>query len=326
VFDAETNQPLVGEISYYFFGNRELEAAIPGLRAAYVDGRYWTNANGEFRVPVLPSRGILAFRDSGSLPNGDNVDRFPRGFGANAIEGAEELGGTKMFPTAPSYLIPANYTRVAEVHPMDGEETVRVDMPLLASRPITLRAVDEEAKPVGKFQVYGASERAGWQQTEGPQFEIVDLLPGEQRKVFVYHRDRNLVGGGIVKHGTEETVQIELTRAGSIEGRLVDADGEPITDASLTAHYEKLGSGDNSAIWAPHPRLTANPTNIPVDKQGRFRLEGLIPGWSYHARASAPRKMGSDVRSTVIGSPFEDLQVEPGEHKDLGDVVVERPQ
>ncbi|HQU43061.1 MAG TPA: carboxypeptidase-like regulatory domain-containing protein, partial [Pirellulales bacterium] len=201
-----------------------------------------------------------------------------------------------------------------------GQETIHVDMSLFASRPVTVR-VESEGEPVTKFEAYG-NERWEWQQQDGPEFEIVDLRPGERRKVFVFHRGRNLAGGGFVEYGANEAVRIELVKAGSVTGRLVDADGEPIDDATLFVNYEKLRSGDDSAIWARHPTLSANPTKIPVDKNGRFRLDGLIPGWTYHAYASAPRPYQNQMISTIIGSPLKGVQVNAGEVKDLGDLVV----
>ncbi len=322
VFDSTTDKPFTGELIYYFFRNPELEAAIPGLRTAYLDGRYWTNANGEFRVPVPPTRGVLAFRYDGRAIDRDGIDRFARGFGADEIRGSEDFGGSKAFPTLPFYLTPGNYERVAEVPAAEGRNVVRVEMPLFASPPVTVRAVDPEGNGVTDFQVYGANERFGWQAQEGQQFEIVDLRPGEKRKVFVFHRQRNLAGGGFATHGMKETLEIKLLAAGSIRGRLVDAAGEPIDDASLFVQYEKLNSDDDSAIWAPHPKLSANPTTIPVDQEGRFHLDGLIPGWSYHANASAPRKYQGEIMDMFIGQPFENVQVEPGETKDLGDLLV----
>jgi hypothetical protein len=326
VFDAETRKPFTGEITYHLFRNRELEEAIPGLRQAFVDGLYWTNADGEFRVPVLPSRGVLAFCYDGRSMDRDGIDRFPRGFGADDIGGSEEMGGTKVFPTLPFYLMPENYERVAEVPATSGEESIRVDMPLFSSHPVKVHVVDAAGEPVIKFEAYGANERWGWQQHDGPEFAIEDLRPGERRKVFVFHRGQSLAGGGFVEYGAKQAVRIELVKAGSVTARLVDADGEPINDATLFANYEKLRSDDNSAIWASHPSLTANPTNIPVDKNGRFRLDGLIPGWSYHAYASAPRPNQGQILGIVIGTAFKGVEVKAGENKDLGDLVVRADQ
>jgi beta-lactamase regulating signal transducer with metallopeptidase domain/protocatechuate 3,4-dioxygenase beta subunit len=43
VYDAETQKPFTGEISYYFFRDRKQEESIPGLKKAFIDGLYWTN-------------------------------------------------------------------------------------------------------------------------------------------------------------------------------------------------------------------------------------------------------------------------------------------
>jgi hypothetical protein len=67
----------------------------------------------------------------------------------------------------------------------------------------------------------------------------------------------------------------------------------------------------------------ANPTQIPVDRDGRFQLDGLIPGWKYSARASAPRKMRGEMMSVGIGRVFDDVMVEAGQELDLGEIVLE---
>ncbi len=208
-----------------------------------MDGRYWTNSKGEFRVPVLPSRGVLAFNYSGDSMDRDGIDRYPRGQGAEGIAGAMDLGGVKGFPTRPHFLTPSNYERVAEVNPKPGEKTIRVDLSLVASRPVVVKVVDDKKQPLADYQVYGASERSGWERKTEDQFEISDLNPKERRKVFVFHRERKLVGATVVSEGEEDTVQISLGAAGRVTGRLVDEDGKPITDASLFADYEKTQGG-----------------------------------------------------------------------------------
>ncbi|MFV1963896.1 MAG: M56 family metallopeptidase [Pirellulaceae bacterium] len=321
VYDAEADQSFVGEITYYYFSNPDLEASVPGLRKAYVDGAYWTNANGEFRLPVLPGRGILAYRYSGHAMDRDGIDRYPRGYGAEWIDGADDRGGLKLFRTRPN-LMPSNYQRVVEVHPTNEQETVRADMLLVASRTVTIRVVDEDGRPVKDYQCYGAARNWGWQRQEAGEFEVKGLKPQERRKVFVYHRQRNLAGVTIVDETNRVAVEIKLQPAGRILGRLIDSDGEPITDATVWTNYEKLRADDDAAIWAPHPELSANPTQIPVDEDGRFRLDGLIPGKIYSAHASAPRNPYGEMVDLIIGSPFDDVRVQAGEEKDLGDIVI----
>ena len=86
----------------------------------------------------------------------------------------------------------------------------------------------------------------------------------------------------------------------TLTGRVVNADGEPWGEAELSPFL--LPSG--------YPKL---------DKDGRFRIEGLIPGKPYTLRLFVDH-------SRLEGFIVKDLKVGPGEVKDLGDVVPETPK
>ena len=182
VYDAQTDQPFTGTISYYWFRNRDLERQIPGLFYASVDDLYCTNSKGEFRLPVLPTRGILAFNYRGSAAGQDSIDRFPARRGAEAIAGAEAMGGLKSFPTLPHYLIPGNYERVAEVNPQIGQAAIRVDLPLYAGQSVKIRVVDAGGKPITGCEFYGVNERWGWQELSSAEPVIEDLRPESAAK------------------------------------------------------------------------------------------------------------------------------------------------
>ncbi len=121
-----------------------------------------------------------------------------------------------------------------------------------------------------------------------------------------------------VNDKTKERITVRLTPGGSMHGRLVSEDGEPITDATLSARID----ASDSATWPPHPALVSNPTQIPVDKNGSFRIDGLVPGKRYPARVSALRKKNGEMFQTSIGTVFDDVQIEAGKTLDLGDVLV----
>ncbi|MEM9660248.1 MAG: carboxypeptidase-like regulatory domain-containing protein, partial [Planctomycetota bacterium] len=290
VYDSGNDQPLTGQIEYYYFRNEALEEQWPGLRQALVDGRYWTNRNGEFRVPVLPTRGILAYRyEAATTEEAFNpiIDKYPRGYGAESIEGVDER--LQAFPTDPLYLWAEEYHRLIEIDPAADQDVVRAEMPLFASRSIVVRPASPDGDPVRDYQVYGAENSWDWQLNEDPECEVRGLKEGERRKVFVYHRARDLVGAAMVESSDRDPVEVVLRPAGTISGRLVDPDGEPIRDATLGVKFEQLRDEKDTAVWAPHPGKSSFPTKIPVDDQGRFRLTGIVPGMKYNAWASAPR-------------------------------------
>lgn len=315
VYDAETKEPLTGELTYSLFHDPKLEQAIPGLRRAFLDELYFTNANGEFRVPVLPARGILAFRYSGPK---DSLT-YPRGAGAESIDGAEGSGSVRMYPTLPFYLIAENYGKLVEVHPKEGQEQVAADMPLSAGITATVHAVSAPGEPLAGVEVFGANWH--WRRSEEVDIRIIGLQRGQPRKVLLYHPPTGLVGAGTVDDQAASPVEIPLVASGSVRGRLVDEDGEPITDATIVSDYELSQTDARSGVWPPQPGLTSNPTNLPVDKDGRFQIVGLIPGWRYNARATARRSMSGQMVNQGIGNVFADVSVTSGQVLELGDVT-----
>jgi len=321
VFDPETNKTYTGEISYYFFLNPELKAAIPGIYKGDVDGRYYTNSKGEFRIPVLHAPGVLAYRYEAAGFDRSGIDRFPRGSGEDQITAKKESFGA--FATAPSYLMPGNYERVLEIRPTADQTELTADMPLIACPPIKVRVVDADGKPINKYILHGASERWGWQPQTSADVTVTDLKPNEKRKLFAFDRDRNLAGFATVTYGEKETVLISLQKGGSIVGTIVDPDQNPRANVTLIPNLEKLRGQNDVGMWASVLNQSVQPTDVAVDKQGRFRLDGIVPGLKYNAHASATRRNNNgQMDSIIIGAALTDVVVAPGEVKDLGLIVV----
>lgn len=321
VFDAKTKEPLTGKLSYYIFRDAELEKTVPGLRDAFVDELYFTNANGEFRVPVLAARGVLAFFYSGRK----DVTAYPRGAGAESIDGAEqEQGSWRMYPTLPHYLLADNYWKVVEVHPMADQRMVRADMPLSSGTTVEVRALSATGHPVPDIDIFAA--QFGWAQNRPSQFEVVGLQPNENRKVFAWQPLAKLAGGTSVNATMKEPAVVTMQASGSVRGRLVDEEGQPITDATIEPALEDVLTNAKVAAWPYQPGRIQNPDGVPVDSEGRFQIVGLAPGWQYTGRITSARMMQGSMREMIVGQAFEGVTVEPGEEKDLGNIVVKQEQ
>lgn len=310
-YDVTDKQPRTGEVEYFIFRNAELERELRSLKVSYLVERYHTDAEGKFRVPVLHTRGILTFRYSDL--DGGNMDSYPRGVGADKIAGATDNG--QIFETLPHYLLTMNHSMLIEISPKVDDERVTVDFALSHGRTIYVDVVDDQGQPISSGLEYcGQTDFSGWDRSNGATCEIKGLQPGESREVRFFCRPRNLVGSIVVDEKTEDRVRVTLTTGGAIRCRLVDEDGEPITDAILSAN------------WPPHPELMASNTQIPVDKEGRFHIEGLIPGKNYTASVSAPRKLNGLMQSMILGSVLQDAVVEAGKTVDVGDVTPTSPK
>ncbi len=325
VFDADTKKPMVGSISYYFFRNPELLGELPGLRYTHIQWDSWTNRDGYFRVPVLPTRGILAYEHhpiSHEEAMQPTIDRYPRGQGAESIKGKEE--GMNAFSTYPTYLMAENYQRLIEINPDGSQDSVNADIATVASRRVFARPAWPADVSANNYHVYGITQW-GWKTVTTPEFEIKGIKPGEDRKVFVYHRESDLVGTVTISASDNaaspaNATTIEVQPAGTIIGRLLDADGEPMPDATLSWDYNSASDPD-TGVWAPDPGKRTNPSVNEIENDGSFRLTGIVPGMNYTGSASANRKMFTTrMTPTHIGNPFTDVRVKAGETKDLGDL------
>ena len=322
VFDADSKKPLHGAVNAFYFRNPELERQVR-LHGSFIQGTHRTDPNGNYRIPVQATRGILTFRLFGS----EEFSRYPRGAGAALIEGMEDR--LKCFPTLPIYLLPNNYSRLLEFHPDGSQETIKVDVPLSSGPRIVVKPTWPDGVEVKKYQVYGRTSSWRWEKADSPSFEVEALESGEERNVFVFSHEHDLVGAVTVSAPEEPTKQhkkpleVRMERAGQIVGRLVDSDGEPITDARMW-WSQKPREQPGWGVWAPDPNKNRNTNSINTDDEGRFRITGIVPGWRYTASASADRKWHTDMMSsTHIGIPFDNVKVKPGEAKDLGDLVTQ---
>ncbi|MEM9646427.1 MAG: carboxypeptidase-like regulatory domain-containing protein, partial [Planctomycetota bacterium] len=317
VFDAETKEPFQGEVSYFSFLTDSVDEQYPGSKWAFLDGRYFTNANGEFKLPVMRAPGVIAFSTGNRSPG--LMAKFPRGLGTHELEQFRDPKDG-YYRTAPHYLHPGNFNRVALVDPGIDEDDVVVDLPLESSPPIKVSILGPSGEPYEpEVEFYGGNERYGWYATRRRPLVIEDLLPHQSRKAFAFDRNRQLIGGIIVRHGQEAPFELRMQKAGSVRGRLLDKDGSPIVDAHITVDYGKFQEDDVTGMWAAVKGQSANPTQIQVDEQGRFSIVGLSPDWIYSAHADH-RRMGF---TRVFGDVFKDLKIKPGESRDLGDVVLD---
>lgn len=240
--------------------------------------------------------------------------------------------------SATGSMIPWNFNALMDFKPEPGAKTVRTDIPMRSCKPFRINVVMADgSKPklatvkpgyepspgpdemYPEFEVHGLVE--GWPRDlkKTLEYEITDLTDKATRKVFVYHVKSKLAGGVFVSQDTPQPATIRLRPAGSISGRLVDEDGEPITEAVLvnSVNYDNV---PNAGIWTDHPGRISGPNQIPVNKEGRFHIGGLLEDWQYSASVMT-EKRGEQMRQQ-LGQAFENISIETGKHRDLGDLTV----
>jgi RNA polymerase sigma factor (sigma-70 family) len=182
------------------------------------------------------------------------------------------------------------------------------------------RLIGPNGKPVTGARVYGQTSRWGnFRTLEADSFDVYGLERGRPRLVLFAHQDLHLVGSVVLKDDdvkSEAPLVVRLERAGSIKGRLVDQDDQPLAGAKLGAMtYCAEGvnlPGGPDGLWPDNETITA-------DADGRFQVDGLKRDAKTFISVTAGTR--PNVRLSA-GHVLENLTAEPGEVRDLGNVRV----
>jgi beta-lactamase regulating signal transducer with metallopeptidase domain/protocatechuate 3,4-dioxygenase beta subunit/5-hydroxyisourate hydrolase-like protein (transthyretin family) len=314
VVDGVTGEPARGYVqSFAFTDNPHLKDA-PTFGNGDFRHHYWTDADGRFAIPVLPGPGILAF-------NADDHEKYPRGAGEESIKGPKEGSGLAFYRTQPSYCIPKNHHFLAplDFEPGAGEQTLNITLGSGATIPG--RIVDAGGQPVSDCYLYGENGYSSWYSHEATTFTVNGYFPREGRRLMAWDPATNEAGEVEITGEAPESVEIVLRPAGKITGRVLDDDGEPLAGGMLINDPYR-GDSKHSDRGSLITRQDGKP--LATDAQGRFEFAGLLPGRKYSAGVQGLRTFGDSRKHlTLLGTIFEDVTVQPGETKDLGDVTIQ---
>jgi hypothetical protein len=110
-----------------------------------------------------------------------------------------------------------------------------------------------------------------------------------------------------VREGDEkEPVTIRLLPTAVLTGRLLEGDGQPIAGAEVYVLYATVGRQftKSQPRWEP-PR---------TDKDGRFRVEGIVPGVKVDLGFLKGR------HRWISQTPLDLKPLQSGQTRDLGDI------
>jgi RNA polymerase sigma factor (sigma-70 family) len=284
IIDKATGRPVRGGFDCFCFTDRPDAAELPLLGIAPMG---WTQKDGSFRTVALPGRGLIAVRA--------DRDEYRMGVGADQIKGPRE---GPLLMTHPYLLYPGNFHKVVEVSSRPGEESVACDVVLEAGHTLKGTVLGPDGKPLAGAHAAGLRPPGYWeaQPLKEAEFTLRGLGPGERRLVQMIHYGKRLAGWREVGGDEKGPVRVRLEPWGSVTGRLVTPDGEPVTNVAV-------GLG-------VLPRVQPG-------KDGKFRVEGLAPGLKYGLSVTREAYL-----LEISGRGIENLTTRPGETKDLGDIRV----
>jgi hypothetical protein len=319
VLDRATGKPVRGSVRYFRTGDNPFAANYKTLGQDPFGISEWgaIGPDGSFTVLGIPRPGVLVVLAWDSA-------RYPR------IDSRVVLTnlGVNSWPTAPAQL-------TVKIDPREGNPK-SLNCGVLTLTPGSKRqgtVTDVAGKPLAGVRVVGLTDDTP-QKLAGSTFTATGLQP-KQERALVFLDDGRKLGAvvGVSDAGTNaKAMTVKLQPHGTLKGRLLDADRKPLPGqrivvrlsldskryCNLPEEYDQL-----SGVFNIHPGSWRGFTGreATTDKEGRFRVEGIIPGEKYDlfgGPGDIDRKGGATHRSPG-------LTVTPGQEKDLGDLKQTEP-
>ncbi len=295
VTNKATGAPVVnaGVESHPKHGTPEI-ARYPNLDRDIAFAR--TDTEGKYEIVALPGSGLLMVGALGSW-------QLTRDF--ETMEGYDpKLPLLRGFPSADSISLRHAIVPI-QVEP--GSSPV-VNLTVDPGVTVRVTVVDPKGQPVVGTTARGLTPFS-WPSGANPTaaYEVKAIDPTRPRRIFVFHTERHLAASVLIRGDEAESVVVRLAPSGSAIGRLVEERGE------LRAGFSLMQSRDN--VEAPGRGTLQD--DVIVGNDGRFRIDGLIPGLLYRAQAATATQYGGQV--------LEDFAPQPGVTTDLGDIKMRPP-
>jgi RNA polymerase sigma factor (sigma-70 family) len=298
---------VAGSVTYYALAGNPNVFGIPV-------GEFYTQAvairpDGTFTCAALPGPGFLAVTAKGHYPAA-RVD--PTGFfkaGVNPAPTKDTLYVT-VGGAALSSVSQESFQAVVLLDVDKAKPPAEQKIELSPAEPVRGRLLAPDGQPLAEVRVRGLTTTGqDWSQPlPSAEFTATPPHSDRPRRLVFRHDGRKLAGTAVVAGGSKEPLEFKLEPWATLTGRLVDADGKPIARASI---YAPIGRGKDARAV---DRVLSG--TVYTDADGRFKLDGLIPGVAYELsyREMRPKGRGGPVTNAA--------SLKPGEVRELGELKV----
>ncbi len=272
VIDKATGKGVRANLSYYILaGNPNLES-YPGYGTLRTASPFATDDDGSFKLTVLPGPGVIGARAGN--------EHYRLGVGADSIPGAKfNKDETNTISARPRTITPKNYHTLAGIDPKPGADAVTLEVALDRGRTVKGTVVDPDGKPLAGTRIEGLQDYYrfwSYEPLPSAEFTVEGIGPEDERDLLVMHAEKNLAAAYVIKAGESGPITVKLEPGAILTGRLVDTGGLPVAHTQLTCD---MPFGDKSHNYGSLPKP------IKTDKDGRFRVAGLVAGgrkYSFH--------------------------------------------
>jgi hypothetical protein len=252
----------------------------------------------------LPGPGLVTAR----LDDGGR-GRYILGLGADRIKGYDPK--TDGFQTKPDFVWARNYDALAGIEPGADARPVTCDLQLDPGKTVTGTCVGPDGQPLRGVHIHaslGYGRNIDMHDLPTERFTLYALNPQKPGPFFFHHHQKKLAAAVVLKGDEPEGFPVRLRPTATVTGRLLDPFGTPLAGADVAGDLKggqlNLAQGWGGFFWGK------------TDKDGRFRIEGIIPG----VRVGAHHRHGNPSRAGDV--IFEAITLAPGEVRDLGDIKI----
>ncbi|HEX5443656.1 MAG TPA: M56 family metallopeptidase, partial [Pirellulales bacterium] len=287
-----------GRVDYFPLWPNKHVAALgpqPGGLPAACRGAAMIRPDGSYSISVLPGPGVLGFITSKQhapayLSRAD-IDRF---FGDGQNHGDENSLMVESGNFGPRPQMQKNYHALVLINPAEDATELTVDASVEPGRTLTGTVFDPAGVPLAGVRLRGPQNPIAPDLLDTPQFSLTGLDPRRPGELIFEHRARRLGALRRVTGDEKQPIEVRLEPCGSLTGRLLDVDGEPMPAAKLSV---------GRTGFLPHDFA------LETDGDGRFQIDTLVSGLSYDLTLGSAANF---LRQKII--------VASGEIKDLGDI------
>jgi RNA polymerase sigma factor (sigma-70 family) len=325
LLDGGTGKPIAGTIRYNI---RVDNPALKTLALSPTDGRgtATVGADGKFRLLVVPGPGYLTVLA--------DEDRFAR-MVPERWDGAE-------LPVVSGQLNPNYYHAMVAINP-DAKKKASLNYDICLAPGVSKSGslVDPDDKPVTGIIVFGLKAVPSFSrlrhmrpvsdpklQLKESTFTALGLDPKQPRHLVFIHPQKKLGKVLLVKGDEKGPLVVKLEPLGAISGRVLNDEGkaapgrliypQPFGQVSYYKDFpiDLLHHRGRRDGRADPQQIAWLPQAVKTDDDGRFRIDGLIPGLKYSLLVRSDN-LGPRARPSYY---VNSVMVESGKTKEMGDL------
>lgn len=279
-------------------------------------------ADGSYLGFVLPGPGAVLVRPFAQGYRPARVD--PKNFFAperaewTAAEQTGVYGNHDILLSSHSILDQHDYAAIVLVNPRPDSPPLEISAQIVRDQPRIVNLVDTAGAEIVGAETHGLTY---WPFDREPTLRtakvtLAGLHPDRPQRITFLKRDRKLIGYLVARGDGVSPYSVVLRRWGKIKGRMVDVDGKPLPIGKPKSSWSKPPELLVQHLFVADPDPTVGGfAEINIEGDGNFSVDTLVPGQRYTGLMYVDRKS--------LGIAFENMSVEPGETRDLGDVRIQ---